>query len=156
MSRGGNYSPSKRQRETDKARKKQDKAARRMDKRERGPGEIPVISAAEAISGLPSIEDAMRALENRGPRSASSIPARLFVGGLSDDTTEEDLRQAFGAHGPVADAVVVLDRETRSPRGFGFVTMENRKDAPRAIEQLDGSELKGRHIVVNVATERQR
>ncbi len=156
MSRGGNYSPSKRQRETDKARKKQDKAARRMDRRERGPTEIPVVSAADVIGDVPSVEEVMRALENRAPRAASSIPARLFVGGLSDDTTEEDLRQVFGAHGPVADAVIVVDRETRAPRGFGFVTMENRKDAPRAIEQLDGFELKGRHIVVNVATERQR
>lgn len=157
---GGNYSPGKRQREMDQARKKQDKAARRADKRERGPGEVQVTTAADVQRGLPSIEDAMRAIEMRASGnaqySASSIPARLFVGGLSDEVTEADLRATFGQFGPIADAVVMVDRETRSPRGFGFVTMENRKDAPKAIEQLDGTDLKGRTLVVNVATERQR
>jgi hypothetical protein len=157
MSRG-HVTSNKRQRDTDKARKKQDKAARRQEKRERGPREIPVVTAADVQRGLPSIEEAMRNIERRGQesRAASTIPARLFVGGLSDEVTEEDLRTAFGAIGQVADAVVMVDRETRSPRGFGFVTMADRKDAPRAISELDGTDLKGRALVVNVATERAR
>jgi hypothetical protein len=157
MSRG-TYSPAKRQRETDKARKKQEKSERRRDRRERGPREIPVVSAAEITGDLPTTEQAMRAMEERAhePRSASAIPCRLFVGGLSGRTTAEDLRATFAEFGPVADAFVVTDRETGSSRGFGFVTMENRKDAPKVIEQLDGTELDGRRIAVNAATERQR
>jgi len=152
------FSPAKRQREMDQARKKREKAERRMAKRDRKPAGVEIVSAADMQSGVPSIEEAMRRIEQGGrvERSAPSIPARLFVGGLSDDTTEKDLRTVFGEFGPVADAIVMVDRETRAPRGFGFVTMENRKDAPRAIEKLDGSELKGRRIAVNAATERGR
>lgn len=128
-----------------------------MEKRERGPGEIPVTTADQVQRGLPSIEEAMRNIENRargGGGEAASIPARLFVSGLADDVTEHDLRATFGEFGPVADAVVMVDRGTKAPRGFGFVTMANRRDAPKAIETLNGFELKGRNLIVNVATER--
>ncbi len=153
-----NFSPGKRQREMEQARKKQDKAEKRMAKRDRAPRDMEIVSASDVQRGLPSIEEVMRKLEQGSTvsRAAPSIPARLFVGGLSSETTEEDLREAFGKYGPVADAIVMVDRETRTPRGFGFVTMENRKDAPRAIEALDGFELKGRRIAVNAATERPR
>lgn len=153
-----NYGGGKRQRETDQARKRQDKEQRRMARRERGPGRVEIVSAAEIQSGMPSIEEAMAAIENRGQvsRAAASIPARLFVGGLAYETTEQQLRETFGKFGPVADAVVMVDRDTRSPRGFGFVTMENRRDAPKVIEELDGYELNGRRMVVNVATDRPR
>ncbi len=152
------HSPGKRQRETNQARKKQEKAADRLDRRNRGPRDLPVVSASEMHGNLPSIEDAMRAIENPGSveRSASSIRVRLFVGSLSDSVTEADLRAAFEAFGPVSDAVVMVERETGTPRGFGFVTMSSRKDAPKAIEALNGSDLKGHSIVVNVATERGR
>lgn len=154
----GYHSPGKRQREANQARKKQEKAQERLDKRGRAPRELSVVSAADLQGGLPSIEEAMRAIENPGqaPRSAASIPARLFVGNLSSSTTEADLRTAFGAFGSIADAVVMVDRGTGAPRGFGFVTMADRKDAPRAIRELHGSELKGSSIAVNVATERGR
>jgi RNA recognition motif-containing protein len=157
MSRG-QYSPAKRQREADKARKKQDKLERRREKRDRGPGEVEVVSAHELMDGLPTSDEVLRRMEEQAnsPRQASAIPARLFVGGLSDRTTANDLRKLFEEHGPVIDAVVVTDRETGSSRGFGFVTMESRKDAPKAIENLDGAELHERRIVVNVATERSR
>ncbi len=152
------YSPGKRQRETNQARKKAEKAQERAEKRARGPKELPIASADEINGNLPSIEDAMRAIENPNliERSASGIRVRLFVGSLSDSTTEADLRNAFEAFGPVVDAVVMVDRETGHSRGFGFVTMGSRKDAPKAIEALNGSELKGHSIVVNVATERGR
>lgn len=156
MSRG-TYSPAKRQREADKARKKQEKADRRRERRERGPREIPVVSAEEITGGMPTSEEALRAMEDRAnaPRGASAIPFRLFVGGLSRETTADSLRAAFSEYGPVTDAVVVTDRDTGSSRGFGFVTMENRKDAPRAIEGLHGAVLDGRTIVVNAATDRR-
>ena len=153
-----NFSPGKRARELEQARKKQDKANRRAARRDRAPGETEFVSAAEVQGNLPSIEEAMRQIENPGAvsRSASSIVARLFVGSLSDETTEADLREAFGQFGLVADAIVMVDRDTRAPRGFGFVTMADRRDAPKAIEALHGAEVTGRNIVVNVATERSR
>lgn len=152
------HSPGKRQREANQARKKQEKATERAAARARGPKELPIVSAEELSGNLPSIEDAMRAIENPGSveRFASTISVRLFVGNLSDEVNENDLRNAFGAFGLVADAVVMVDRDTGSSRGFGFVTMSSRKDAPKAIETLNGSELKGHNIVVNIATERGR
>ena len=152
------HSPGKRQREANQARKKQEKAQERLDRRVRGPKELQVASASDLQGGLPSIEEAMRAIENPGQveRSAPGVPVRLFVGNLSGITTEADLRTAFGAFGSIADAVVMVDRGTGAPRGFGFVTMADRKDAPRAMRELHGSERKGASIAVNVATERGR
>lgn len=153
-----NYGGGKRQRETEQQRKRQDKEAQRMARRERGPARVEIVSAADIQGNVPSIEEAMRAIENRGQvsRAAASIPARLFVGGIADETTELQLRQAFEQFGPVADIVIMVDRDTRAPRGFGFVTMENRRDAPRVIEALDGTPLNGRRLAVNVATDRAR
>ncbi len=157
MSRG-TYSVGKRQREAERARKKQEKAQRRRERRERGPSEVEYTTAEEITGALPSVGEALLHMQNRArePRGANAIPARLFVGGLSYGTTAEVLRQAFEQFGPVSDAVVVTDRDTGNSRGFGFVTMENRKDAPRAIEGLNDTELDGRTIFVNVATERGR
>lgn len=148
----------KREREAERARQKQEKAARKAMRRETGPGRIEVVSAAEATRGIPSTEEALLAMERRANegRAAASIPVRLFVGSLGDEINGEDLRVAFAEFGPVIEAVVVLDRDTRRSRGFGFVTMGSRKDAVRAIEALDGAEMKGRRIAVNVATERSR
>lgn len=152
----GGFSPSKRNREIEQQRKQREKAARRAERRERGSREPEVVTAESIQRGLPSIEEAMANLENRarGVGGAATIPTRLFVSGLADDVTDHDLRGLFGQFGPVADAIVMLDRATRMPRGFGFVTMANRKDAPNAIQQLDGSEFHGRRLIVNVATER--
>jgi RNA recognition motif-containing protein len=157
MSRG-NYSLGKRQREAERARKKQEKAEKRTQRRERGPGEAMFGTAEEMTGALPSVEEAMRALENRAaaPRGAAAIPCRLFVGGLSWNTTEADLRTAFAQFGAVTDAVIVTDRDTGKSRGFGFVTMENRKDGAKAIEGLHDTVLDDRAIVVNIATERSR
>lgn len=156
MSRG-TYSPNKRQRENDKARKKRDKMERRQRKREDGPGEIEVTTAAEILGDIPSVEEAMRNMERRRDedRGAAGFPARLFVGSLSFDTTSESLREAFEEFGKVIEAVVVTDRDTGKSRGFGFVTLEDSKDAKRAIAELSDSELDGRRIVVNTATDRR-
>jgi RNA recognition motif-containing protein len=79
---------------------------------------------------------------------------RLFVGNLSYNTTEMDLRDAFGQLGTVADAKVVMDRDTGRPRGFAFVEMSTDEEAQNAIQQFNGRELDGRAIVVNEAQER--
>jgi cold-inducible RNA-binding protein len=79
---------------------------------------------------------------------------KLYVGNLSYDTTEADLRDAFASAGTVAEVRVMLDRETGRPRGFAFVEMSSDTDAQNAIAQLDGRELGGRTLKVNEAQER--
>ncbi|MFO0695960.1 MAG: RNA-binding protein [Polyangiales bacterium] len=153
----GNFGTGKRQREAEQTKKRQEKEQRRLAKRDRRPAEIEIVSADEIQGNLPSIEEAMAALENPGQvqRSAASIPARLFVGGVADDVSEQALRAVFEQYGNVAEVVIMKDRVTRAPRGFGFVTMADRRDATRAIENLDGSEFHGRRLAVNVATDRR-
>jgi hypothetical protein len=155
---GGDYSQGKRQREQQQQRKQQDKEHRRALRREQGPSEPEIVSAASVVGHLPSTEEALRNMERRAsaPRGVQSIPARLFVGGLGTTITEAHLREAFGAFGEIVDCVVMMDRTTGQSRGFGFVTMQNRKEAGAAVEALDGSELEGRRIGVNVATDRAR
>lgn len=79
------------------------------------------------------------------------MAAKLFVGGLSWDTTEDTLRNHFAQVGPVASAQVITDKFTGKSRGFGFVEMTNPDDAQKAIADLNGSQLDGRSIVVNEA-----
>ena len=79
--------------------------------------------------------------------------SKLFVGGLSWETTDDTLRQAFEAYGEVTDAKVISDRETGRSRGFGFVTFNSPSDSESA-KQLDGTMLDGRTIRVDNATER--
>ena len=66
---------------------------------------------------------------------------KLYVGNLSFKTTEDQLRQAFEAHGQVSSATVVMDRDTGRPRGFGFVEMPNDDEARAAVEALNGKPL---------------
>lgn len=78
---------------------------------------------------------------------------KLFVGGLSWNTSDEGLRRAFEAFGEVTDAKVITDRDTGRSRGFGFVTFTEAAAADEAMAQMDGTELDGRAIRVNVARE---
>jgi RNA recognition motif-containing protein len=78
----------------------------------------------------------------------------LYVGNLSFDTTEADLMQAFGAHGTVTKAQLVIDRDTGRSRGFAFVEMSNGGDA--AIAALNGAQLQGRTLTVNIARPKSR
>ena len=75
----------------------------------------------------------------------------IYVGNLSRDVTEDDLRQAFEAFGQVESANVIKDRFSGESRGFGFVEMPSRNEAQSAIKQADGMEIKGRVIRVNEA-----
>lgn len=81
---------------------------------------------------------------------------KLYVGNLSFGTTEMELRELFGQFGTVAEAKVVMDRETGRPRGFAFVEMSTDAEAAQAIDQLSGRELDGRTINVSEARERER
>src|ERR1700678_4336627 len=80
---------------------------------------------------------------------------KLFVGNLSFDITENDLQDAFAAHGTVSETNLVMDRTTNRPRGFAFVTMSTGEEAQKAISALNGAELDGRAITVNVARPRE-
>lgn len=80
---------------------------------------------------------------------------KLFVGGLSWDTTDQSLRAAFEAYGAVREARVILDRDTGRSRGFGFVSYDDDAAALDAIEKMNGAMLDGRTIRVNEAEERR-
>ena len=75
----------------------------------------------------------------------------LFVGGLAWATTDDSLRESFESFGTVTEAKVIMDRETGRSRGFGFVTFETDEQAQEAIAGMDGQNLEGRTIRVNVA-----
>ncbi|MBK6918960.1 MAG: RNA-binding protein [Deltaproteobacteria bacterium] len=79
---------------------------------------------------------------------------KMFVGGLSWNTTDELLRDCFAKHGEVTEAKVVTDRDTGRSRGFGFVTMANADEMNVAIRVLDGTMLDGRAIRVSQAQDR--
>ncbi|XP_073403296.1 cold-inducible RNA-binding protein B-like isoform X2 [Dendrobates tinctorius] len=81
----------------------------------------------------------------------SSDEGKLFIGGLSFDTDEQNLEQVFSKYGQVAEVVVVKDRETKRSRGFGFVTFENPEDAKDAMEAMNGKSVDGRQIRVDQA-----
>jgi len=78
----------------------------------------------------------------------------IYVGNLSGDVTEDDLRQAFEAYGEVSSINIIKDRFTGESRGFGFVEMPTKTEAEAAIAGLNGKDLKGRDINVNEARPR--
>ena len=79
------------------------------------------------------------------------MAVKLFVGSLSFSTSSERLRDAFAAVGAVESATVVTDRDTGRSRGFGFVEMATSEEANLAVSRLDGSDLDGRRIKVELA-----
>ncbi len=83
------------------------------------------------------------------------MASKLYVGGLPYSTTDQELQDLFAAHGTVASANVISDRETGRSKGFGFVEFESAEEAQAAIKALDGSDLGGRKIVVNEARPRE-
>ena len=80
---------------------------------------------------------------------------KLFVGNLPFDATENDLHTTFGAHGTVVEAKLMTDRESGRPRGFGFVTMGTQEEAESAIGALNGHNVQGRALTVNIAKPRE-
>lgn len=78
----------------------------------------------------------------------------IYVGNLSRDVTEEDLREAFEAFGQVSTVNIITDKFSGEPRGFAFVEMPTKTEAESAISELNGKELKGRELNVNEARPR--
>ena len=79
------------------------------------------------------------------------MSTKLFIGNLSFETTDNDLQDAFAAHGNVVEVNIVMDRFSNKPRGFGFVTMSTPEEAQKAIAAMNGATIKGRNLTVNEA-----
>ena len=75
----------------------------------------------------------------------------IYVGNLSHDATEDDLREAFSQYGKVTEVNIIKDRETGRPRGFAFVEMPDGRQASTAIQELNLKQIAGRAITVNEA-----
>ncbi|MDX1467779.1 MAG: RNA-binding protein [Acidimicrobiia bacterium] len=82
------------------------------------------------------------------------MSANIYVGNLSFQTSTSQLESLFAEHGQVTNAQVVTDRDTGRSRGFGFVEMQSREAANSAIEALNGRDLDGRSLKVNIAKPR--
>ena len=79
------------------------------------------------------------------------MPAKLFVGNLSFQATEEDLRELFQQAGNVETVRIITDQFTGRPRGFGFVEMATKEEATKAVEMLNGRLFRDRNLVVDEA-----
>jgi len=79
------------------------------------------------------------------------MSTKLFVGSLSFNVTEDQLRELFATYGTVVSASIIKDRDTDRSKGFGFVEMSTDQEAQAAISSLNGKELDGRALTVNVA-----
>ena len=83
------------------------------------------------------------------------METKLYVGNLSYETSESDLRSLFSQSGTVNEVVLIKDRDTGSSKGFGFVTMNSQDEANRAIQQFNGHSLGSRELKVNIARPRE-
>lgn len=152
-----NFSGGKRAREMERDRKKKEKEERLRRNRElRAQGIDPGMDEDQALAeGAPpletvNLEDIVVGVPTR-PKTRGIGPMKLFVGGLSWQSNEQDVRTAFEPFGPVSEVIIVLDRNTGRSRGFGFVTFERAEDANNAIAKMNGAELDGRTLKVNRA-----
>ena len=80
---------------------------------------------------------------------------RIYVGNLSYESTEDDLREAFSAYGQVESVTVISDRDTGRSKGFAFVEMPSNDEAQASINEMNGKEVQGRALTVNEARPRQ-
>ena len=83
------------------------------------------------------------------------MESKLYVGNLSYNVTEDDLRQLFAQAGEIKEVSLIMDRDTRRPKGFGFVEMTTQADAQKAIEMFNNYDLDGRPLTVNLARPRE-
>ena len=83
------------------------------------------------------------------------MSTKLYVGNLSYNITEAQLRELFGAHGPVTGIDLIMDKFSGRPRGFAFVTMETNEAAAAAVQALSGKSMDGRALTVNEARPRE-
>src|SRR5512138_754050 len=92
----------------------------------------------------------------RAPESSVLLGSKLFVGGLSFNTTDDGLREGFARFGEITEAKVITDRDTGRSRGFGFVTFADPAAAQAAMSEMNGTEFDGRTIKVDLAEDKPR
>jgi RNA recognition motif-containing protein len=150
------YSGGKRNREASRDLRKRQKEERLRRNRElRARGIDPdLTNPAETTGSLPEVklEDVVIGVPSQ-PRREGFGPVKLFVGGLSPETTTADLRAAFAKFGELVDVAVINERGTNQSRGFGFVTYATSTAADVAMKDMNGVEFDGRTIKVNRAEE---
>ncbi len=83
------------------------------------------------------------------------MESKLYVGNLSYNVAEDELRQLFSQAGEIKEVTLIMDRDTRRPKGFGFVEFMNQADAEKAIQMFNEYELDGRRLTVNMARPRE-
>jgi RNA recognition motif-containing protein len=83
------------------------------------------------------------------------METKLYVGNLSYDATEEELRSLFSKAGTVQSVAIIKDRETGRSKGFAFIEMSNQAEAEAAINQLNGAQFRDRSLTVNIARPRE-
>lgn len=93
-------------------------------------------------------------MRSRMQDAPESNPKKIFVGNIPFSTTEEVLVELFSEHGKVVEAALIVDRHSGRSKGIAFITFETEEEAQAAIEALNGFEIEGRDLVVNVARPR--
>ncbi len=93
---------------------------------------------------------------NRGGRGPSNGDVELYVGNLSYDVSEKDLKQAFKEFGKVASIRLIKNKFNDKSKGYGFIEMPNRNEAELAIRRMNNKDIQGRRIIVNEAKTRER
>ncbi|MGE5140598.1 MAG: RNA recognition motif domain-containing protein [Rudaea sp.] len=83
------------------------------------------------------------------------MESKLYVGNLSYNVSEDELRELFSQAGEIKEVTMILDRDTRRPKGFGFVEFTNQADAEKAIQMFNDYDLDGRRLTVNIARPRE-
>ncbi len=83
------------------------------------------------------------------------MESKLFVGNLSYNVTEDEQRELFSQAGELKEVALIVDRDTRRPKGFGFVEFVNQADAEKAIQMFNDYELDNRRLTVNIARPRE-
>ena len=111
------------------------------------------LDGAEAVTATADVEQLSKPF-TAAPKEAAR--RQLFVRGLAPTVTTEDLTEYFSESYPIKNALVVLDKETRESKSYGFVTFADVEDAQRAKEELNNTEIKGKKIKVDFAEARQR
>lgn len=88
-------------------------------------------------------------------KTSQDMNTKMYVGNLTFEVTEAEVRELFSEHGPVNEVALIMDRDTNRPRGFAFVTMNSKEGMDNAIAQLDGKDFNGRALTVNEARPRE-
>ena len=144
----------KREREARRDRRKKEKQERLQRNRiMRAQGREPLDATQPEQLPEVKLEDVVIGVAPQARRNTTG-PVKLFVGGLSWNTTADDLRAAFGNFGTLEEATVLMDRGTGRSRGFGFVTFSKPEEAAVAVEKMNGVTLDGRSLKVNNAESR--